>query len=265
VTQAGRPNLATGLAAAPSGRLVYAIGDCHGCLDLLLSLESKIVADASGKASTSKIIVYLGDYIDRGPDSASVLDHLVAGPPPGFEAAYLLGNHEEMLLQFLYGSEERALLWLLNGGKQTLISYGLDLTGLEAEGALETLRSELRARIPGSHLVFLENLKLTHEEGDFLFVHAGLRPGVSLPAQRREDMLWVRDAFLKSSQNFGRIVVHGHTPDNEPVERPNRIGIDTGAVYSGTLTALALEGTARHYIQVHSSEMPGTKHGYPKA
>lgn len=256
MTQAKKPNLATGIATVPDNRLVYAIGDCHGCFDLLLALEDKIAADASSRVCDSRIIIYLGDYIDRGPDSAAILDHLLAGPPPGFEAVHLLGNHEDMLLQFLEGGEERGLLWLLNGGKQTLVSYGLNLTEFEAEGALEALRSALETAMPTAHRVFLEGLRLTYQEGDYLFVHAGLRPGISLAAQRREDLLWIREAFLTSAHDFGRIVVHGHTPDSVAVECPNRIGIDTGAVFSGTLTALALEGASRRYLQAHSSELP---------
>jgi serine/threonine protein phosphatase 1 len=248
--QAERREPRADAARIPADRIVYAVGDCHGRLDLLCELEDKIVRDAETRSTRERIIVYLGDYVDRGPDSAAVIDHLVAGPPQDFQAVHLLGNHEEMLLAFLEGWEERGHLWLANGGEETLRSYGVEATGMARDSGLAELRDTFAGRLPERHRAFLSGLELYHRDGDYLFVHAGLRPGVSLAAQRREDLIWIRDPFLNSPSDFGHVVVHGHTPSARPVERPNRIGIDTGAVFGGPLTALALEGAERRFLQV---------------
>ncbi len=237
-------------AATPADTRVYAIGDIHGQLDQLRSLERAIQADAETAAATRRVLVYLGDYVDRGQDSAGVVAQLAAGPPPGFEAVYLKGNHEALLLDFL-ADPDSGVTWLMNGGDTTLASYGIDIDEEPpgGEARLSFLARRFAEALPPAHRRFLEALAVRHAEGDYLFVHAGVRPGVDLESQDPEDLIWIRYPFLQSGADFGKVVVHGHTPGPEPVERDNRIGIDTGAVYGGRLTALVLDGTERRFLQ----------------
>ncbi len=236
-------------ASLPEGHLLYAVGDIHGRLDLLRSLLKRIEADARGQVQASKrTLVFLGDYVDRGPDSRSVVAELIAGPPQGFDAHYLKGNHEAILLDFL---EDARYLdhWLINGGQATMESYGVDTEALaRARADPETWRSAFAEALPQSHLRFFRDLKLSVSFGDYLFVHAGVRPGVSLAAQTEEDLVWIRSPFLDHTSPFGKVVVHGHTPAHLPVVRPNRIGIDTGAVFTDRLTALRLQDGAREFL-----------------
>lgn len=233
----------------PPGQLVYAIGDIHGRVDLLTRLLAKIEADAAAAADADrKALVFLGDYIDRGPDSRRVVDVLLDGLPRGFSTHFLKGNHEAMLLDFLL---DPATLrqWLANGAATALQSYGVDVSGLERSGAAAELwREAFFSRLPDSHLRFFEELELAVSFGDYFFVHAGVRPGVPLDAQSPTDLLWIRGEFLRSRADFGKIVVHGHTPGPAPDIRANRIGIDTGAVFTNRLTALRLAGAARGFL-----------------
>jgi serine/threonine protein phosphatase 1 len=231
----------------PDGKRVYVVGDIHGRADLLAALHAQIERDARRHQGDAPTIVYLGDYVDRGPDSKEVLDVLIGGPLPGFEHVYLKGNHEDMMLRFLAGPPDPN--WLFNGGDATLISYGVevDFRHFYPPG-LETLRARLQQSLPAAHRQFLEGLKLYHEEGDYLFVHAGLRPGTGIARQRPADLLWIRDAFLVSGEDFGKTVVHGHTIRPDPEVRPNRIGIDTGAFYTGRLTSLVLAGSETRFL-----------------
>ncbi len=234
----------------PDGSVVYAIGDIHGELELLDKLHAMVDADARSRDARRKVIVYLGDYIDRGPDPAGIVGRLTAESPPGFERVFLMGNHEDFLLQFL-ALADNLPGWLLNGGLQTLESYGVGLR--RADGWMKdprALRDEFDSKLPDRHRQFFESLSLCHIEGDYLFVHAGIRPGRALNDQKRTDMLWIRGEFLNSDADFGHVVVHGHTPRDHVEIRPNRIGIDTGAVYGGQLTALVLEGADRAFLQV---------------
>lgn len=236
-------------AAVPAGSRIYAIGDIHGRADLLQALHDKIVDDARHAAAARKCIVYLGDYVDRGLQSKLVIELLLNGAPEGFEVAYLKGNHEDFMLRFLEDSRIGPA-WIANGGGETLYSYGVrSFERGEELDLLNHLRMQLRERLPERHLQFLRALKLWHVEGDYFFVHAGIRPGIALEEQRAEDMLWIRELFLNDERDHGKIIVHGHTIADEPQARSNRIGIDTGAYATGVLTCLVLEGTARGFIQ----------------
>ncbi len=237
-------------ASVGADTLVVAIGDIHGCLDRLTKLHQRIEDAAARSKATHRRIVYLGDYIDRGPDSRGVIDSLVERPPEGFEPVFLKGNHEQAMLEFLGGGPGGT--WLLNGGAAACRSYGVEVEDLpraiESENA-KKLRRRLHSTVPASHRAFLAGLKLAHREGDYLFVHAGVRPGVGLEEQEPTDLLWIRGPFLESDEDFGAIVVHGHTPTKRAEIRPNRIGIDTGACYGGALTALMLEGERRSFLE----------------
>jgi serine/threonine protein phosphatase 1 len=222
--------------------LLYAIGDVHGCLDALLALEAQIVADAQG-VTGEKWLVYLGDYIDRGPRSAQVIDHLMTPPQPAFRRICLRGNHEAMMLAAL--DDPLALEdWLALGGDATLLSYGVSARQIEAlsRGGRATSRLNLiRAHIPEEHIAFLKNLVAMLSVPGYVFVHAGLRPGVAFTEQDAEDMIWIRGEFLDAMHDFGAVVVHGHTIAPEPERLAGRIGIDTGCFMTGRLTALRID------------------------
>ncbi|MHA1570643.1 MAG: metallophosphoesterase, partial [Alphaproteobacteria bacterium] len=193
-------------------------------------------------------LVYIGDYVDRGYESRAVIDHLLAPTLPGFERVTLKGNHEEFILQFLEGGDV-ADMWLVNGGRETLMSYGVMMPpGIEREEQVEAARQKFREAFPPTHKEFLESLALTHNVGGYLFVHAGIRPGVALDAQEPADLLWIREAFLNSTAAHGAVIVHGHTPVGEPEVQSNRIGIDTGAFATGHLTCVVLEGTSQSFL-----------------
>jgi len=239
-------------AATPPGSRVYAVGDIHGRADLLDDLHRLIAEDAAGAAAARRVIVYLGDYIDRGFESRRVIETLIGRPPDGFEAVHLLGNHEQALLDFL--DDVRAgPAWMSFGGDATLVSYAVGLpASLDRDARLEVARTDLKRKLPDAHLAFLRGLPTHHVEGDYLFVHAGVRPGVPLADQTREDLIWIREPFLGSTADHGHVVVHGHTihPDiGSPDLRPNRIGVDTGAYLSGHLTCVVLDGTERRFLQ----------------
>jgi serine/threonine protein phosphatase 1 len=237
-----------GKAELPAGIRLYAIGDVHGRRDLLGRMHALILADARDfKGQT--IALYLGDFIDRGPDSAGVIDDLLAAPLKGFRTIHLMGNHEDMLLAFLEDASVGPV-WLFNGGDQTLRSYGIEPEPDFAEGAdLAYLQSQLRALLPSRHLKFLRALSLSFALGDYFFVHAGIRPRRPLSRQARSDLLWIRDQFLTSRADHGAVVVHGHTIAPEVEFCPNRIGIDTGAFFTGRLSCLVLEGGSKRVLQ----------------
>ena len=246
-----------GGATVPPGTRVYAVGDCHGGLEALRELRAAIVtdsalADMKGPPTQRRVVVYLGDYIDRGPDSRGILDLLIGEPLADFETVHLLGNHEALMRGFLDG-EDIASVWLRNGGTETLHSYGLDVAALNGPwpgGDAPALRAALTAAMPEAHRVFIDGLALSHTEGDYYFVHAGIRPGVSLERQGENEMLWIREPFLGSTADHGKVIVHGHSVAREPEVRPNRIGIDTGACFGGKLTALVLADNRQHFLQV---------------
>lgn len=235
-------------ATVPPGTRVYAIGDVHGRLDLLVRLEAMIEADLARSHPARTVAVYLGDYVDRGPDSRGVLDHLLDRPLPVDEIVHLLGNHEDVMCQFLADAWVGEN-WIRFGGRETLASYGVapDRELPSKEWLLQAQEAFVRA-VPERHLAFLEGLPLRHEEGGYLFVHAGIRPRIPLDRQRRHDLLWIRHEFLDSGVDHGRVVVHGHSISSEPEILSNRIGLDTGAFMSGRLTALVLEGETRRLL-----------------
>lgn len=234
----------------PEDAVLYAVGDIHGRSDLLDRLHEAIVRDAAGRRSKRRVIVYLGDYIDRGFDSAGVVARLQGAGPPGFERRFLLGNHDTFLLDFLGGDSAVIDTWMWNGGAAAVESYGVSpAPEAYARDWPAALRADLARVFPPAHLAFFRALQINHREGDILFVHAGLRPGVSIARQSREDMLWIRGEFLESETDFGCLVVHGHTPTPEPVIRANRIGVDTGAWRSGQLTAAVLAGDEIAFLQ----------------
>jgi serine/threonine protein phosphatase 1 len=229
------------------GRRLYCIGDIHGRLDLLRELH-RMIRDDAAECDGQPAIVYLGDYIDRGLQSREVIDELLEAPLTGFDAVHLLGNHEQTLLDFLQ-YPEHAAGWLAWGGRETLASYGVPLPPEFRSPDVVALRDALQARISERHLEFFRQMPLTHVAGDYLFVHAGIRPGVPLQEQSDSDLLWIRRDFTGSTEAHGHVVVHGHSIAEEVELLPNRIGIDTGAFYTGVLTCLVLEGTSQRLLQ----------------
>ncbi|WP_347338688.1 metallophosphoesterase family protein [Bradyrhizobium guangzhouense] len=225
---------------------IYAIGDIHGRIDLVREAFDRIDAELSRDPSRWKVQVFLGDYIDRGPDSASVIEALEKRQRMG-DVVCLRGNHEACLLDFLTNPDTLSS-WRQFGGLQTLMSYGL--TPSPNPDALERrqLSEQLTRDLPAHHLHFLQALPYSLALGDYFFAHAGVRPGVRLDRQREEDLLWIRDDFLLSEENFGKIVVHGHTPVAAPEFLRNRINIDTGAYATGNLTCLKLRGKERKLL-----------------
>jgi serine/threonine protein phosphatase 1 len=231
----------------PDGVRVYAIGDIHGRLDLLDALLAQIEADDRARGAARTEYVFLGDLMDRGPDSRGVIDRLLAFSKGPARSRFLKGNHEEVFLRAASG-DLKALRFLLRiGGRATIMSYGFD----HAEYAsldFEALGARLTERVPAEHVAFLSAFEEMIEIGDYLFVHAGIRPGVDLAAQKASDLRWIRDEFLDSNEDHGKLIVHGHSITDDVDARPNRIGIDTGAFDSGRLTAIGLEGSDRWFL-----------------
>lgn len=216
----------------PKGRRVYAIGDIHGCPDKLAALHRAIAQDLADRPAIA-VLVHLGDYIDQGPDSAGVLDLLTGPPPaPGLRVVNLIGDHERMLVDALKGDRAAATDWLWAGGRETLAGWGI---------APDAPRETWRDAMPPAHVDFLFGLERSHREGDYLFVHAGIRPGVALADQTLDDLTAMRQPFLFTEGDLGAIVVHGHSNTPQVAVLPNRIGIDTGAGMGGKLSCVALE------------------------
>ena len=238
--------------AGPRGSRAYVVGDIHGRLDLLERLLDKIHADIAQRPCRKTLLVSVGDLIDRGPSSRQVVELLRTYRHEGVRAVFLLGNHEEVLLRVLEGDASLIPSWLRFGGAQCLESYGVDpllLTGLSDDRIIDRVRQA----VPRKHVEFLRSFVDTCRFGDYLFVHAGIRPGVELQEQRQKDLRWIREPFLADDTPHGFVVVHGHTITNEVEERPNRIGIDTGAFATGVLTALAIEGKERWYLDTKAT------------
>jgi serine/threonine protein phosphatase 1 len=240
------------VASVPSGLRIYVVADIHGRRDLLNSLADKVRDDLRVGCFDEAITVFLGDYVDRGPDSAGVAERLSAGDFPTPIVA-LRGNHEAELLNFL--EDERVLEnWRHYGGLETLVSYGVDVKAVMRGQGYDVAREALRRHLPSQHRVFFEQTRLCWSVGDYFFCHAGVRPGIPLARQNERDLLWIRNEFNTFRGPFEKIIVHGHTPVQEPEILPNRIGIDTGAYATGSLTCLVLEDQDRRFISARRVE-----------
>lgn len=242
---------ATVVPLVPDGQRVYCVGDIHGRADLLLQMHEKILFDTAGYPG-KKTIVYLGDYVDRGEQSRQVIEILLSQPLPDIEAVYLLGNHEQAMLDFMEYPRAK-INWLSFGGRETLYSYGIPLAYIPTTQEVSALTEQLDQILPDSHRSFLQNCSDSYSFGNYYFVHAGILPGVALDEQLLEDKLWIREEFLESERNHGAIIVHGHSIISQPELLLNRINIDTGAYYTGVLTCLVLEGGEQRLLQTGSN------------
>ncbi len=232
--------------ALPPGMRAYAVGDVHGRLDLFAALADAIDADDAARDAAQTTVVLLGDLVDRGPDSAGVIAHARAWAARR-TVRLLTGNHEEMFLEAL-DKDEVLRHFLRFGGRETVLSYPVDPEEYTRSDLAET-RALMHAAIPAEDLAFLRAGEDMVELGDYLFVHAGIRPGVDLAEQTAADLRWIREPFLSHGESHGCVVVHGHTITDQPDLRANRIGIDTGAYRTGCLTALGLQGETRWLIE----------------
>ncbi|MGQ0558408.1 MAG: metallophosphoesterase family protein [Sphingosinicella sp.] len=239
-------------AGAPGFR-AYAIGDVHGRLDLLDDILARIEADAARRPPKPTYLIFLGDLVDRGPESRGVIERVIQPPIAGMTPVYLMGNHEEAMLAVLDGQPGILWNWLRFGGSECIASYGLEPVALEhmsEDDAVELIRRV----VPPAHRRFLASFADTFSFGDYLFVHAGIRPGLPLEDQLRRDLRWIREPFLSDTSDHGQIVVHGHTIVDTIDEFGSRIGIDTGAYRSNVLTAIAVEGERRWYLSTDPAQ-----------
>jgi serine/threonine protein phosphatase 1 len=235
-------------ASLPPGRRIYAIGDIHGCARQLIRLHALIAEDLADRPVASALLLHIGDYVDRGADTAGVIEHLINGCPiPAMDMVNLMGNHESTMLDALSGERAAGTDWLFAGGRAALESYGIDPDGP---------RDRWVSLIPQAHQAFLRDLTLMHREGGYAFIHAGVRPGTPLEHQARDDLLRSRQPFLYSEADFGAVVVHGHTPVKAPVVRHNRIAIDTGAVFGGKMTCVVLEADTLGFLTADPADKP---------
>jgi serine/threonine protein phosphatase 1 len=230
--QGRRPSL-------PAGLRIYAVGDIHGRLDLLNELLARIKTDIALRPTERSVYVFLGDYIDRGPSSRETIDRLIEHGAT-HETVFLKGNHELIAIKCL---SDRGLFdqWLRLGGMETLVSYSVPAETLASGKQIAELQSAFHSALPQAHFRFFRDLQTSFSCGDFFFAHAGVKPDVELPQQKENDLLWIREEFLSSNRDFGKIVVHGHTPASEIEVKPNRINIDTGAFATGRLTCLVID------------------------
>lgn len=237
------------LPCAPAGVRLYGVGDIHGHDGLLSDILQAIEQDIASTGPARNVVVFLGDIIDRGPASAAAVERLRTLDSSSFKPVFLAGNHEEVLIRILDGEDELVRDWLRFGGAECATSYGLDLAvlrGLSDRQAAEAIR----AAIPQSHQDFLRSFADSFSAGDYLFVHAGIRPGVPIEQQAVSDLRWIRAPFLNYRHHHPKVVVHGHSIAREIEFRPGRIGVDTGAYRSGLLSAIVLEGTEQRALQV---------------
>jgi serine/threonine protein phosphatase 1 len=234
----------------PAGLRIYAVGDIHGRLDLLNELLARINTDIALRPIVRPVYVFLGDYIDRGSSSRETIDRLIEHGETS-ESVFLKGNHELIAIKCL---SDRSLFdqWMRLGGLETLISYGMSPEILANGKQIVELQSAFHSALPQTHFRFFRDLKSSFACGDFFFAHAGVNPNIELSRQKESDLLWIRGEFLSSTRDFGKIVIHGHTPTSELEVGPNRINIDTGAFVTGRLTCLVLEGESLSIIDTSS-------------
>ena len=239
------------VASLPKARRVYAIGDVHGRLDLLTALAAAIERDDAARAPAQTSVILLGDLIDRGADSAGVVDFAREWQDRA-DVRVLAGNHEEMFLKS-FESTDILRHFLRHGGRETLLSYGVDPQAYD-QATAEEVQAMMIAAVSEAERAYIANFEDMIVLGDYVFVHAGIDPAQSLEEQGTADLRWIREPFLSHEEPFGFVVVHGHTIVADPVVRANRIGVDTGAYASGKLTALALEGSERYFIEAVQAE-----------
>lgn len=236
-------------ARVPDGMRVYAIGDVHGRNDLLQQLIDKIDGDDAQRGAADTQLIFLGDLVDRGPDSSGVIETAIGLRDSGRNVRFLLGNHEEVFLAACRAKSERALRYFLRiGGDTTLLSYPITRAEF-LEISHDQLIERLDTLVPREHLKFLDSFEDRIIIGDYAFVHAGIRPGVPIAEQKRSDLRWIREEFTDHKGELEKVVIYGHTIYGEVEEAGSRIGIDTGAFDSGRLTAIGLEGGERWYLQ----------------
>ena len=237
-----------GKARVSDGLRLYAVGDVHGCIDPLKSLFDQIREDLVEWPVTGYRIITLGDLVDRGPNSKAVLEYLIEARTY-HPMVCLRGNHDQRMLEFLDVPEEVGEAFLVYGGREFLQSYGIE--GMD-EKDVRQLSHEFRAIVPSAHVKFLDSLSLFHEEGDYAFVHAGIKPGIPMAMQSPDHLLWIRNEFLIHHGSFGAVVVHGHTPGDFVDIRPNRINLDTYCFDSGILSCAVLEGSDIRLLQTQA-------------
>ncbi|PHQ72035.1 MAG: metallophosphoesterase [Sneathiella sp.] len=238
----GGTRISVAAAEMPEGYCAYVIGDIHGRNDLLVPLLANIAADAVKRSALNTHLIFLGDYVDRGPASAAVIDTILDLDLPQMNIVTLNGNHEASMLTFL-DDPLKGKRWLHFGGDATVQSYGIDISvGELTSEDIVSVREKLQKALPDRHRAFLEGLVESYTLGDYFFAHAGIDPTVALSAQKERDLLWIRDEFLLHGDAYEKVIVHGHSITPAPEFKTNRIGIDTGAFYSNKLTCLVLDG-----------------------
>lgn len=224
----------------PDGHNVYAIGDIHGRLDLLKRLLDTIEKDIAETSCAEHSVIFLGDYIDRGPHSKGVIEHLASLSIKGATCRYLMGNHESFMINLMVNGGD-VDIWFHNGGWETLASYGIDISPRDSAFDGSRIGATLVEAVPEHHKQFLESLHYSWRIGDIFFAHAGVNPNRSIEDQQIKDLIWIREEFLQSERDHGPLIVHGHTPRPEPEVMRNRINVDTGAWHSDHLTAVVLK------------------------
>ena len=230
----------------PPGVRIYAVGDIHGRLDLLNELLARIGDDMSSRPAIRPVSIFLGDYIDRGPSSRETIDRLIEHAEVN-ESVFLKGNHEQIAISCL---RDRGLFerWMRLGGLETLMSYGITLAALSDDKQIVRLQAAFHDALPQSHFRFFRDLQGSFALGDYFFAHAGVKPDIPLARQKESDLLWIRQEFLSSRVDFGKIIIHGHTPVRDIEVEPNRINIDTGAFATGRLTCLVIDESSLSVI-----------------